>query len=202
MIDYIEGLLLGRVWSDTDFENRKHVSLFILYGLLVDVMVLYYYLKNSYFYGMGNFKSYQMVLLIILCVACPFINFRYYRFPWWGKALVLIEKVYKNVLIFSLIVSQVIPRITVPTGDLKDYLVDYLNYTLEEYTTKYTASAGAFSTVIGVMAGGIHVVAYFILNLFVIVALPAVLYFAYRMLQYAYDYLIQQLLIKRLFNHK
>ena len=202
MIDYIEGLFLGRIWSDTDFENRKHVSLFVLYGLLVDAFVLYFYLKNVNLLGIGNFKTYQLVILISLFVACPFINFRYYRFPWWGKALVLIEKFYKNVLIFSLIVSAIIPRITIPTGDLKDYLIDYLNYTLEEYSTKYSASAGAFSTVIGVMAGGIHVVLYFLLNLFILIAAPAILYFAYRMLQYAYDYLFNELLIKRIINRK
>lgn len=202
MIDYIEGLLLGRIWSDTDFENRKHVSLFILYGLFADVIVLYFYLKNKYLLGLGNFKTYQMVLLVILCLACPFINFRYYRFPWWGKLLVLLEKLYKNFIVLSLIVSTIIPRLTIPTGDIKDYLINYLNYTLEEYTTKYTASAGAFSTVIGVMAGGVHVVAYFLFNLFILVALPAVLYFAFRMLQYAYDYVVHELLIKRVFNRK
>ena len=60
----------------------------------------------------------------------------------------------------------------------------------------------SFSTVIGVMAGGVHVVAYFLFNLFILVALPAVLYFAFRMLQYAYDYVVHELLIKRVFNRK
>ncbi len=202
MLDYIEGLLLGRIWSDTDFENRKHVSLFILYGLLVDASVLYFFIKNKYLFGMGQFASYQLVLLVVLFLACPFINFRYYKFPWWGKTLVLIEKIYKNLLIYSLVVGMLIPRITISSGNLKDYLINYLNYTLEEYTGKFSASAGAFSTVIGVMAGGIHVVLYFIGNLAVLIVVPALLYLAFRLLQYGYDYVIDKVIIKKVFKHK
>ena len=34
-MDYMEGLFLGSLWSDTDYENRRHINLFILYGVLV-----------------------------------------------------------------------------------------------------------------------------------------------------------------------
>lgn len=47
VLDYLEGLLLGRLWSDTDFENRKHFGLFVIYGLLVDAIVLYIYISGK-----------------------------------------------------------------------------------------------------------------------------------------------------------
>lgn len=202
MLDYIEGLLLGRLWSDTDFENRKHVSLFILYGLLVDSASLFFFLKGRFLLGIGNFVSYQLVLLILLFLACPFINCKYYSFPWRGKLLVLIEKIYKNYLIFSLITGNIIPRLNIPTNNIRNDLIDYLNYTLEDYTTKFSASAGAFSTVIGVLAGGIHVVFYFVLNLVILIAAPALIYFLYRLLQYGYDFLMQRFVTNKIFRHK
>ena len=53
-VDYLEGLLLGRLWSDTDFENRRHLSLFLLYGVFVDLLVVYNYMTG----GMNmNFTS-------------------------------------------------------------------------------------------------------------------------------------------------
>ena len=46
-MDYLEGLCLGRLWSDTDFENRRHLSLFLLYGVFVDLLVVYNYLTGG-----------------------------------------------------------------------------------------------------------------------------------------------------------
>ena len=39
-LDYAEGLFLGRYWSDTDFENRRHIELFLLYGVLTTIFLI------------------------------------------------------------------------------------------------------------------------------------------------------------------
>ena len=104
-MDYLEGLLLGRLWSDTDYENRKHFGLFVWYGLFVDAIVLYIYILGRGLLGFGNIGPIHIAVFVLLFLANPFICFRYYRMPWWGKIMILAVKVFKAYLIVSYTVS-------------------------------------------------------------------------------------------------
>ena len=201
-MDYMEGLFLGKLWSDTDFENRRHVGLFILYGLFVDVLLLLSYFSGANVLGAGVMGTVCLVFYILLFMACPFLCFRYYRMPLWGKILVLIEKAVKTLFIVGITIGIVLPRIKIQSGGLQDYLVDYLNQTLEKYTLRFASDGGSFSTVMGVLAGGVHVVFVVVLILAASVLIPGLIYLAFRLLQFAYDWVIDKLVIKKFFRYK
>ena len=196
-MDYLEGLFLGRLWSDTDFENRRHTALFVIYGLFVESLVLYYYMTGKSLFLIGDFSTVQLVIFGLLFVACPFINMRYYRMPAWGKALVLIEKLLKSLIVVSFSVSIIASKITVGVDELQSFVIEYLNGTLETYTEKFASSTGSFATVIGVLAGGLHVLLVILLIVVLAVVVPGLIYLAYRILQYCYDWVINKLIIKR-----
>lgn len=201
-MDYLEGLMLGKLWSDTDYENRKHFWLFIIYGLLCNCIVLYTYLLGKRLLGCGDVGMPMFAAFIVLFVACPFINFRYYRMPLWGKILVLAEKIFKSYLVLSYTVSLMLPKLTVKVGDLQNFIVDYLNKTLEEYTTKYAASSGSFATVTGVLAGGLHVMLTVLGIIVVAMIVPGLIYIVFRVAQFVWDWLINTLILKRFFPSK
>ncbi len=194
--------MLGRLWSDTDYENRKHFWLFIIYGLLCNCIVLYTYLFSMRLLGFGDVSMPLFAAFIVLFVASPFINFRYYRMPLWGKLLVLAEKIFKSYLVLSYTVSLMLPRLTVNVSDLQPFVIDYLNKTLETYTTKYAASSGSFATVTGVLAGGLHVILMILLNLAIVMVVPGLIYIAFRVAQFIWDWLINTLILKRFFPSK
>ena len=219
-MDYLEGLLLGRLWSDTDFENRKHFGLFVIYGLLVDAIVLCLYISGKGLLNFGIIGPIHIAVFTLLFLANPFISFRYYRMPWWGKILVLAVKIYKSYLIVSYTVSLLLPRLSVQVDDLQDFLMTYLNGTLEKYTEKFQASAGSFSTVLGVLAGGVHVVGTVLLYALAAIIIPGLIYLAIRLLilaaivipsviflvvkyvQLAWDWVVNMLIIKRFFPQR
>lgn len=201
-MDYLEGLMLGRLWSDTDYENRKHFWLFIIYGLLTNSFVLYAYILGKKLLWCGDFGMPLFAAFIVLFVASPFICFRYYRMPFWGKLIILAEKIFKSYLVLSYTVSLMLPRLTVNVGDLQTFVIDYLNKTLETYTTKYAASSGSFATVTGVLAGGLHVVLVLLGNFIVVMAVPGLIYIAFRICQFVWDWLINTLILKRFFPSK
>ena len=201
-MDYLEGLLLGRLWSDTDFENRKHFGLFVIYGLLVDAIVLYLYISGKGLLNFGIIGPIHIAVFTLLFLANPFISFRYYRMPWWGKILVLAVKIYKSYLIVSYKVSLLLPRLSVQVDDLQDFLMTYLNGTLEKYTEKFQASAGSFSTVLGVLAGGVHVVGTVLLYALAAIIIPGLIYLAIRLVQYVWDWVVNTLIIKRFFPQR
>lgn len=201
-MDYIEGLFLGTLWSDTDYENRRHVLLFILYGLFVDLILLFSYFTNSYLLGLGKPGALPVVFYVILFLACPFLCFRYYRMPLWGKALVLIEKAIKAFLVIGITVRLVLPRITVESGGLQDFVINYLNGTLETYTEKFASDGGTFSTAMGVIVGGVHIVFVVVLILLAAIVIPGLVFLILRGLQYGYDWVIDKLVIRRFFKFK
>ena len=202
VLDYLEGLLLGRLWSDTDFENRKHFGLFVIYGLLVDAIVLYLYISGKGLLNFGIIGPIHIAVFTLLSLANPFISFRYYRMPWWGKILVLAVKIYKSYLTVSYTVSLLLPRLSVQVDDLMDFLMTYLNGTLEKYTEKFQASAGSFSTVLGVLAGGVHVVGTVLLYALAAIIIPGLIYLAIRLVQYVWDWVVNTLIIKRFFPQR
>lgn len=202
VLDYLEGLLLGRLWSDTDFENRKHFGLFVIYGLLVDAIVLYLYISGKGLLNFGIVGPIHIAVFTLLFLANPFISFRYYRMPWWGKILVLAVKIYKSYLIVSYTVSLLLPRLSVQVDDLQDFLMTYLNGTLEKYTEKFQASAGSFSTVLGVLAGGVHVVGTVLLYALAAIIIPGLIYLTIRIVQYVWDWVVNTLIIKRFFPQR
>jgi hypothetical protein len=202
VLDYLEGLLLGRLWSDTDFENRKHFGLFVIYGLLVDAIVLYLYISGKGLLNFGIVGPIHIAVFTLLFLANPFISFRYYRMPWWGKILVLAVKIYKSYLIVSYTVSLLLPRLSVQVDDLQDFLMTYLNGTLEKYTEKFQASAGSFSTVLGVLAGGVHVVGTVLLYALAAIIIPGLIYLVIRIVQYVWDWVVNTLIIKRFFPQR
>ena len=196
-MDYIEGLFLGKLWSDTDFENRRHMMLFILYGLFVDALVLFSYWTGKIIPVLSGISILKIIIFALLFIACPFICFRYYRMPLWGKILVLLEKLYKHVLIVGFTVSLLLPRLTVKSGDLQTFMVDYLNKTLEKYTEKFFESAGTFATIMGVVSGGIHVMVVIFFWAIIAVVLPGLMYLLYRLIQYGYDFIIARFIIRK-----
>lgn len=201
-MDYLEGLFLGKLWSDTDFENRRHINLFIIYGVLVDLLLLIGFYYNKFIMGIGKFGIIQLILFIALFIACPFINFKYYRMPWWGKLLVLVEKLIKAALVTSFSISLIIPRIPFGTDNIKDFFLNYLNSTLEKFTEMFANNSGAFSTVTGVLTGGIYLAVMFVLIFAALVIIPGLVYIGFSYLQYGYDYAIDKLIIRRYFRRR
>ena len=202
ILDYLEGLLLGRLWSDTDYENRKHFGLFILYGLFVDAIILYKYILERGLLGLGNIGPIHIAVFVLLFLANPLICFRYYRMPWWGKIMILLVKLFKAYLIISYTVSLLLPRLNVRVDDLQDYLISYLNLTLEKYTEKFAASVGSFSTVVGVLAGGVHVVCTVLLFALAFIVIPSLIFLAVKLVQLAWDWVVNMLIIKRFFPQR
>ena len=201
-MDYLEGLLLGRLWSDTDFENRRHFGLFVIYGLLVDAIILFLYITGQGLIGFGNIGPIHIAIFVLLFLANPFICFRYYRMPLWGKCIILIVKIFKSYLIVSYTVSLLLPKLSVKVDDLQDFLIGYLNSTLETYTEKFQASAGSFSTVLGVLAGGVHVVGVVLLLALAAVVIPSLIYLAVKIVQFVWDWVVNTLIIKRFFPQR
>ena len=194
-MDYLEGLLLGSQWSDTDFTNRRHISSLVLYGVFVNALILMNYLTGKLSNLIqGNFTT-KLILYLILFVACPFICFRYYRFPIWAKIPILIVQTAKQVLLTLLMLTWARPKITLSSGDIKDTMIEFLNSTLESHTLRYRETAGTFATVVGVLSGGVYIVFMFLAIAILVLVIHGLVFVLVRMIQLGYDKLVEKFIL-------
>ena len=185
-----------------NFKNTiQAFNILIIFFLLI-LIILYIYILGKGILGFGVIGPIHIAVFTLLFLANPFICFRYYRMPWWGKISILLVKIFKSYLIISYTVSLLLPKLSVRVDDLQDFLISYLNSTLEKYTEKFQASAGSFSTVLGVLAGGVHVVGTVLLFALAAIVIPSLIYLAVKIAQYVWDWIINTLIIKRFFPQR
>ena len=108
-MDYLEGLFLGPLWSDTDYENRRHTGLFLLYGLSVVGVIAYSYLTGGFAGLLAGHQILKIILLMLLFLASPFMCFRYYRMPTWVKLPVLLAEAAKYFVLTALRATRGMP---------------------------------------------------------------------------------------------
>ena len=194
-MDYLEGLFLGSLWSDTDFENRKHFSLFILFGMLVCGCVAFSYFTGQFSSLLGGQRVLKLVVFLVVFLASPFLHFRYYRNPLWVKIPILIIDAAKYFALTVLCTTWVMPYLNISAAELQQHVVDFLNNTLESSTKMFAQSAGTFSTVIGVITGGVYVVFLFAAALMLAVLIPGTVFLIVKWIQYGYDKLISKFIL-------
>jgi len=194
-VDYLEGLFLGSLWSDTDFENRKHFSLFILFGMLVCGCVAFSYFTGQLSSILGEQRVLKIVIFLVVFLASPFLHFRYYRNPLWVKIPILIIDAAKYFALTVLCTTWVMPYLNISAAELQQHVVDFLNNTLESSTKMFAESAGTFSTVIGVITGGVYAVFLFAAALMLAVLIPGTVFLIVKWIQYGYDKLISKFIL-------
>lgn len=194
-MDFMEGLFLGSLWSDTDFENRRHVSLFMLFGMSVCGVIALSYITGSFSGILGGQRILKMILFLILFLASPFLCFRYYRYMLGLRLLILFVQAGKLVILTLLLTTWVMPYLQISSSDLQARLLTFLNQTLESSTEHFANTAGTFSTVLGVITGGVYLVFLFVSILILAVLVPGTILLLARAVQYGYDKLISKFIL-------
>lgn len=199
-MDYFEGLLLGVQWSDTDFENRRHISSLVLYGIVVNALLVLTLFTGRFQSILHGQLMIKLIVFFLLFFACPFICFRYYRLPLWGKIPILIVQTMKQLALTLIITDVAMSRIHLPQSGIMDRALEFLNATLESHALRYEEAAGTFATVLGVLSGGIYIVFATLVVLFIAILIPAIAFVVVRLIQRGYDMLIEKLVIKQFIN--
>ena len=194
-MDYFEGLLLGTFWSDTDFENRRHSGLFVLYGFVLCVLVLANYFTGIFDSLLSGERLVKLILCLILFLATPFLCYRYYRRPIWVRIPILLALAAKYIFMTLAMTTWVMPYTRVSFSDIQLGLINFLNKTLENATERFSESAGTFSTVLGVLTGGVYVVFLFLAVAILAILIPGTIFLLVRLAQYGYDKLIARYIL-------
>lgn len=198
-MDFLEGFLIGPVWSDTDYRSRRHLNAHTLLATLMAVGFVALALFPERFDSLILFGwPTALFLLILLILVSPALSIFYRRLPYYARPLLLLVYAAKYILLFYILVHAFYPKLTFEKESLLELLYARVDDHIGRALEKIAVSGGILVTVGGVIAGGLWVIAEGLALIAILILVPLFSIAALKCLQYGYDRATKALLDKQL----
>ncbi len=197
-MDFLEGFLIGPVWSDTEYETRRHIGFLWMIGwvfVAVFAFVLFFPDNSPFFLKMPMIVS--IVLFIVLVLASPFICRPYYRLNIFLKIPILIALALKYFIGMIVLLQICQAFISIDKTALPMILLNYVNDSVSNATGYFASLGKGTDILVGILAGGIWVVITFGLALLVMTVIPALYMFALKLIQRGADQLAKTIIFNK-----
>lgn len=192
-MDFLEGFLLGPVWSDTEYETRRHIGFFWLIGWLNFAVFLLFAIFPDKTPGLFKLPLFVPILLFfILALLSPLVCRYYYKLNIFLKLVVLLATAAKYCLGFVALIEYANSLIVIDLATAPQMLMDYINKSIAS-TSEYfsTLGEGAVSMIIGLIAGGLLIVLTFAGIILLGSLIPALLLVIMKLFQRGVDLLVR-----------
>lgn len=195
-MDYLEGVLLGPVWSDTDYENRSHKGAALLSSVAFWLAFVYLLLQ---FYSdtlspLLQTPTIWLGIFIGGLLITPILSYYYYDLPFIVRIIVLAIQAAKYLAAILLIYSLIVPAISLNFETLLPDALEWMDSTVGTFVERNTEVYELFgllvSGIVIVLLGALAV----ILLLLAIVFAPIVLLQAIKYIQRLFDVLFLSLM--------
>ncbi len=192
-MDFLEGALLGPLWSDTDYQNQKHrLSATIYVGIVYSVLLYLLTQPKIPFYLKGMSSFFWLGVTIFFMIISTFICSKYYKLKLWGRFNILFLLFVKYALATVFLISLFSPLYELNVSELKGQFLELLNTTAgnfvsvsaEKFHVMGLILSGSLTAFLGFLAGIIFVIILFYLPIWY---LKLVRFFQNKM-----DYLMQR----------
>lgn len=198
-MDFLEGFLMGPVWSDTEYETRRHVGFFWLVGwlfLAVFAFFLVYPDKRPGWMGMPAFLPY--VLFFLLSILTPLACRYYYRLNLGLKIVILICLAAKFGFGFLAFLQYWQSRISIDFSTMPQNALTYINDVIARSTDYFSGLGSGTSMLVGIIAGGLVIVLTFAGGLLAATVLPAIYLIVMKLIQRGIDMLARSVIFKQI----
>ncbi len=198
-MDFLEGFLMGPIWSDTEYETRRHTGLYWLFGWLA--FAIYIWLQFTPVLAqpwLALPRWAPLVTFAFLLLLAPFACRYYYQLSLLVKLPILSLLIIKLLAGFLAFYQWLLPLYTLQTEDLPQDLLEYINQTIAKSTETFSSMGQAVGMLVGILVGGLQVVFTFVGILLLASIVPA-LYLAFlQIIQRLVDYLVHYTLLRDL----
>jgi hypothetical protein len=194
-MDYLEGFLIGPVWSDTDYKSHRHFNAHLFLAFLMAFAfagIVFYPLRFSKWIIVGWPAS--LIILIGLTLITPFLSSFYYRLPVFLRPLVLFLYAFKFVLLFYVLTHYFLPLATLDSQAIPMMLLDRLDRHINHMVDIIADTGGIFRTVLGIVAGTIWIVGEGLLLMVTVITIPLAAIGVLKGVQYVLDRIVNYVL--------
>lgn len=198
-MDYLEGFLVGPVWSDTDYRTRRHFNAHVLLAAFMAAVFVLLTLFPHYYQKLVRVDwPLSWILLLVLTLLTPALSILYRRLPLYVRPLLLIIYAAKYLLLFYVLVQYFLPLVTFEKESVLALLYERVDEHIGTALEVIAESGGILVTVAGVVAGGLWVLGEGLLIVVVLVLVPLLAITLYKLLQYGLDRLVKGILDRQL----
>lgn len=200
-MDFLEGFLLGPIWSDTEYETRRHTGFYWLIGWLAFAGYIVLLLEPSVAAGWIGLPRYvPIVYFVLLTLASPFACRYYYRLNPILKVLILLIQISKLAAALLALYQFVLPKYTLEPDTLPQTILEYVNQTIAKATDSLESLGHGVGMLAGIITGGMLVVLTFVGILLFATLVPAIYLAVLKLLQRGIDLLTNRFLLHNLDN--
>ena len=198
-MDYWEGFLLGPLWSDSDYETRRHNGQILGIGLVVWVAIAAIILMP----GAQNIAisdaslRFCIVVYAALFFVSPFLSRFYYPCVFPVKIAILLVQLGKLAAGMMVPVNILLKGFTLDFAALQDEAMVFFNEYLGGMIDRFTGTYNGLGMIIGIVAGGLSI---FLMGTGIALAAlitPRLLLAGMRILQWVYDSVVFRLIFRR-----
>ena len=158
-MDFLEGFLLGPLWSDTEYENRKHTGFFWFIGLATCALMVYLFLYPEKLPILLDMNLNGLIALFaLLTLLSPLISHIYYRMVLPVRMAILAVQATKLFAGMLVLIRLALPRIGIDTDTIAQDALDLINKIIGGSTEYFTKMAQGTGMLVGIVVGGLGVV--------------------------------------------
>ncbi|MBP8990220.1 MAG: hypothetical protein KBG64_08380 [Clostridia bacterium] len=187
-MDFLEGFLLGPIWSDTEYETRRHAGLYWFIGWLAFAGYIWLQFKPPWAQPWLSLPRWVPILIFFfLLFSSPFMNCYYYRMNILVKLLILAFQAIKLAAAFLALYQWILPYYSFDIDLLPQEIIEYINQTITKSTETFATIGQAVGMLIGLIAGALQIILTFLCGLLTVTLGPAFYLFLIQMLQRVVD---------------
>lgn len=189
-MDFWEGALIGPVWVQTDYQDRKHRGFYFALGVVCILFLLAYVFfdRLAFFLPLPNFV--YLLIAIFLTLALPFAGARYRAMSLPVKVLVLFAYAFQYIAAWSFVVKLTSQYVTLEIMDLFMAFGNMANSIMVTASGLFSFLGGIASTLAGMVMGGVLMGLAGILAFILSIYIPLIVFFILKRLQRLVDALV------------
>jgi len=198
-LDYWEGFLLGPLWSDTDYENRRHGGLILGIGVVVWAAIAVIVLlpgTQSVWISPASLRM-SMLFYVGLTLVSPFLSRIYYRLAFPLRIVALGIQLAKFCAGMMVPVNILLKGFRLDLPSLQDEALVFFNEYLSGIIDRFTGDYGGAGMIIGIGVGGVSIALMGAGIALASLIAPRVILAAMRIIQWIYDSLLFRLVFRR-----
>lgn len=189
---------MGPHWSDTEYETRRHVGLYLMIGLATALAFGYFLVEPEVAAGWIWPWPVLVLLVVLMMLLTPVLCSRYYEISRPVRASILLALAVKFVLLLLLVIALALPLVRLDLDTLGDRFMTLANDSIADMTDRLEFLNNATAMILGIVTGALLALLKVLSILLAAALVPALAVAAFRWLQQGVDLLVErQLLPKR-----
>lgn len=187
-MEYWEGFFLGPFWTDSDYKDRRHKTLFIGISLIIFALMVLQILMPGKISKLFVFPiQVNFILGFLLLIGLPFLASRYYQLNPVFRILILFAYILQYLFLFLGFIQLFTRNFELDLNSMPDFVLTFFDglMVISSNIFNFLGSLGSTiaSVAFGIIVGGI--VGLFVI--FICICLPLIYLISFRQLQRLID---------------